>query len=75
MSATSFSNLGMTEWIIKWKKAAWRTASKTPVMNQDLWAKLDGLNSSFKKVDWVLPLFATLPKILINCFLDSCVGP
>ena len=32
---------GITEWIDKWKRNGWRTAAKTPVVNQDLWETLD----------------------------------
>jgi ribonuclease HI len=32
---------GMTEWIRGWKARGWRTASKEPVKNVDLWMILD----------------------------------
>ena len=32
---------GITQWIVKWKRNGWRTASKQPVKNQDLWEQLD----------------------------------
>ncbi len=32
---------GITEWIKNWKRNNWRTASKQPVLNQDLWMRLD----------------------------------
>jgi ribonuclease HI len=32
---------GITQWIVKWKRNGWKTASKQPVKNQDLWAQLD----------------------------------
>ena len=32
---------GITEWIVNWKKRGWRTASKEPVKNVDLWQALD----------------------------------
>ena len=32
---------GITQWIINWKKRGWRTASKKPVKNADLWQRLD----------------------------------
>lgn len=32
---------GITEWIANWKKRGWRTASKEPVKNVDLWQALD----------------------------------
>ena len=36
---------GITEWIESWKSNNWKTASKEPVKNQDLWKTLDALNS------------------------------
>jgi ribonuclease HI len=32
---------GMTEWLEGWKKRGWRTASKKPVKNVDLWQRLE----------------------------------
>jgi len=32
---------GITKYINNWKKNGWRTASKEPVKNQDLWQRLD----------------------------------
>ncbi len=32
---------GITEWLINWKKRGWKTASRTPVKNEDLWRRLD----------------------------------
>lgn len=34
---------GVTEWMENWKKRNWRTASKKPVMNVELWKELDEL--------------------------------
>lgn len=34
---------GVTSWIENWEKNGWRTASKKPVMNQDLWKELIAL--------------------------------
>jgi ribonuclease HI len=34
---------GITEWIHGWKRKNWRTASKEPVKNVDLWQALDAL--------------------------------
>lgn len=32
---------GVLEWMANWKKRGWKTASKQPVKNQDLWQRLD----------------------------------
>ena len=32
---------GISEWITGWKARGWRTASKAPVKNADLWQMLD----------------------------------
>ncbi len=32
---------GITEWLANWRRRGWRTASGTPVKNQDLWERLD----------------------------------
>ena len=45
---------GITEWIHNWKKNGWKTASKQPVKNKELWTELDNLNNEFKiKWNWV----------------------
>jgi ribonuclease HI len=32
---------GIQEWLPNWKKRGWKTASKEPVKNADLWQALD----------------------------------
>jgi len=32
---------GITSWLAGWKRNGWRTASKQPVKNEDLWRRLD----------------------------------
>ncbi len=32
---------GITEWMHNWKRRGWKTASKKPVKNKDLWVALD----------------------------------
>lgn len=32
---------GIRDWLPNWKKRGWKTASKKPVKNQDLWQALD----------------------------------
>ncbi|MDE0203549.1 MAG: ribonuclease HI [Rhodospirillaceae bacterium] len=34
---------GITRWLPGWKARGWRTASKAPVKNRDLWEALDAL--------------------------------
>ncbi|MCR4675943.1 MAG: ribonuclease HI [Sphaerochaetaceae bacterium] len=43
---------GITQWIFSWKRNGWRTASKSPVKNKELWMQLDELNSG-SKVTWI----------------------
>ena len=44
---------GMTEWIAGWKAKGWRTASKQPVKNVELWQALDELvNRSGHAIEW-----------------------
>ena len=42
---------GINQWIINWKKNGWKTASKKPVKNKDLWVELDSLVQN-KKIEW-----------------------
>ena len=45
---------GITEWIHNWKKNGWKTASKQPVRNKDLWTELDQMTNEFQiKWSWV----------------------
>ena len=42
---------GITEWIKKWKLNNWKSASKKPVKNKDLWVKLDSTCEKHK-ISW-----------------------
>ncbi|MBS1170617.1 MAG: rnhA [Burkholderiaceae bacterium] len=42
---------GITEWIHGWKARGWKTASKSPVKNADLWQALDEAQARHA-VDW-----------------------
>jgi ribonuclease HI len=46
LTDSSYVMLGITSWIVSWKKNGWRNAAKQPVLNKDLWVKLDALVSS-----------------------------
>ena len=42
---------GITQWLADWKRRGWKTASKKPVKNVDLWQALDEENSRHE-VEW-----------------------
>lgn len=42
---------GISEWITNWKKRGWKTASKSPVKNVELWQRLDKARDQHD-VDW-----------------------
>ena len=45
---------GISEWLGDWKKRGWRTAGKKPVMNVDLWKRIDGLVGRHEvTVEWI----------------------
>ncbi len=44
---------GITEWLPGWKARGWRTASRQPVKNADLWQRLDALvQTAGHQIDW-----------------------
>jgi len=43
---------GINEWIHGWKRNGWKTASRQPVKNADLWERLDALSRQHK-LEWV----------------------
>ena len=42
---------GITQWLHKWKSNGWKTASKKPVKNRDLWELLEA-QTARHAVDW-----------------------
>ncbi|QGM22052.1 ribonuclease HI [Spiribacter sp. 2438] len=42
---------GITEWMDGWKRRGWKTAARKPVLNQDLWQRLDQLAATHR-VHW-----------------------
>jgi ribonuclease HI len=42
---------GITKYINNWKRNGWRTASKQPVKNQDLWQRLEAARAAHE-VHW-----------------------
>ena len=43
---------GMTEWINGWIKKGWKTASRQPVKNKELWQELYSLSKKHE-ITWV----------------------
>ena len=48
---SSYVKNGITLWIQGWKKKGWKTAANKPVKNQELWQRLDSLQSG-RDVSW-----------------------
>lgn len=42
---------GIRDWLPGWKARGWKTASRQPVKNQDLWERLD-VAAARHRVDW-----------------------
>jgi ribonuclease HI len=43
---------GISEWLPGWKQRGWKTASKQPVKNDDLWRRLDAA-ASRHQIEWL----------------------
>ena len=50
---STYVQKGISEWIINWKRNGWKSSNKQPVKNQDLWVRLDSLNSEQITWQWV----------------------
>ena len=48
---SNYVKQGITNWIYNWKKNDWKTTSKKPVKNKELWERLDKLNLR-KNIKW-----------------------
>ena len=48
---SNYVKQGITNWIFNWKKNNWKTSSRKPVKNKELWERLDELNLS-KNINW-----------------------
>jgi ribonuclease HI len=42
---------GITEWLPQWHARGWKTASRRPVKNQDLWQQLDA-QAARHRIEW-----------------------
>ena len=43
---------GITEWLAGWKRNGWKTASKQPVKNAELWQRLEAEAQRHGHVEW-----------------------
>ena len=51
---SQYVRLGITRWIKNWKRRGWKRSDKRPVLNRDLWQRLDALNERHEVVwHWV----------------------
>ena len=51
---SNYLRQGITEWIHKWKVNNWKTASKKPVANKELWIEISNLNERMNvKWNWI----------------------
>ena len=48
---SSYVKNGVTQWLENWKNNNWKTASKKPVKNKDLWQRLDEA-CSLHSIEW-----------------------
>ena len=48
---STYVQKGISEWIKNWKMNNWRSSSKKPVKNKDLWIELDEVSAS-RKINW-----------------------
>jgi len=51
---SQYVQLGITEWLVGWKKRNWKTSANKPVSNRELWQELDKLyNKLTVHFNWV----------------------
>ena len=48
---SKYVKLGITEWIMRWKTNGFKNAKKTPVVNAQLWIRLDAVASEHQ-INW-----------------------
>ena len=50
-SDSKYVQNGITKWIDGWKRNGWKTSAKKPVLNKDLWQRLDAANRQHE-ISW-----------------------
>lgn len=51
LTDSQYVKRGVTEWLSSWKARNWKTASKSPVKNSDLWMRLD-VAAARHQIEW-----------------------
>ncbi|MDX8379021.1 MAG: ribonuclease HI [Gallionella sp.] len=49
---SKYVHQGITTWLANWKRGGWKTASKKPVKNDDLWRRLDAIAVQHQ-IEWI----------------------
>ena len=50
---SSYTLLGITQWIDGWKRKGWMNSKKEPVKNKELWIALDNEKSKFRNIEFI----------------------
>lgn len=48
---SQYLRLGVTQWLAGWKRKGWKTSTKQPVKNEDLWRQIDAL-AARHRIHW-----------------------
>lgn len=48
---STYVRSGVVEWLPRWKATGWKTSSRKPVKNDDLWRRLDEL-AALHRIEW-----------------------
>lgn len=48
---SQYLRLGVTQWLAGWKRKGWKTSTRQPVKNEDLWRQIDALAGQHQ-IEW-----------------------